>query len=183
MITGLRGRTRRVLALILLGVFIMMGASAIALPLWLRERQNMSVMIIEARIEETKQRLIEQASILDELDERESVDELGLYLLSAPTVSLAAVELARDVGDLFEKTEGIRKSTEILDPVRIEPIWQVGVRLRATIDVMDLRELLYNIENNVPWFYVRQLFVQRVDKGRTSRELDIEIVVNGYTRM
>lgn len=173
---------QRGVALIVLGVFILVGLAAIFIPLWMGELQNAKRVILEARIEELNQMLINRETVLADLRERERVDPLEPHLLSAPTASLAAVALAGLASHLLERAGGLVISTEVLDPVPTKSIWQVGVRLRFTIDIWGLRSLLYDIKDRPTLLLVEQLVLQSRDNKANSRELQIELLVVGYTR-
>jgi hypothetical protein len=180
MMAGLSPRARRLFALALLLLPVVVSALLVVVPVQIAERHEAALAELEAEIERLEQRLVTREQVLAELRRLERVTELDPRLLAADTPGVAGAALAGRLAQTLKEAGGWLDSTQVLSPVLDPPAMRIGVRLRGVVDLAGLRRFLHQIENAEPNLTVERIVLRNEDFGQRPGRLLTEVTVVGY---
>lgn len=141
-------------------------------------RQALRLRDAENRIEALGDRLLNRERILAEIRLLESRNPSGMLIFSGETAAVAGAKLQGIANDIVERAGGIVQSSEIAQPVDAAPFTQIGTNLQFSASIEALRDILIELEHNVP-----VVIVDRIDATQrelSTRELQISMQLRGF---
>lgn len=183
----------RTLALLLLAAAILAGYRLVAAPLLASYGEADQAIERNRELLQRYRRLAAERPTLAELvGEQEALLADAAGYLVGPSDALAGAELQNRVKELVEAAEGVLRSTQSLrgnDQDDAAPARRVMVRVRFTVDIEGLAEVLYELETGEPYLFVEEVTIRELRERRRRRNqpepkpmLDISLDVYGYLR-
>jgi general secretion pathway protein M len=184
----------RTLALLLLAAAILAGYRLVAAPLLASYSEADQAIERNRELLQRYRRLAAERPVLAErVGEQEALLADAAGYLVGPSDALAAAELQNRVKELVEAAEGILRSTQSLQGNNQDdaaaPARRAAVRVRFTVDIEGLAEVLYELETGEPYLFVEEVTIRELRERRRRRNepepkpmLDISLDVYGYLR-
>lgn len=182
MMARLSPQLRRLLAVVLLFMPLVLSALLVVIPARLGEHYSAALVELEEHIARLEQRLVTREQVLAELRQLERMTEIDPRLMSAETVGVAGAALAGQLADHLQQAGGWLESTQVLEPVFEPPLMRIAVRLRGEIDLAGLRSLLHWIENAEPVLTIERITLRKHSIADTSNKLSVDLIAVGYHR-
>ena len=177
--TGARGRW---VALGLLLILITLIYQLTLAPLWARYRALAPAIAEQQEQVSRYQRLAAQAPQLRErLQTLRNDARFNDYLVPGNGSALAAAALQQRLQELAQAQQGRVLSTRVGKPLGDGDFEQVTINARLQIDLAGLQELLYSLETQSPYLFVRNLNIYR-QRGRNTRgndQLEVQLDIYG----
>lgn len=180
--TGKRGRW---VALGLLIIVLVLIYQLTLAPLWARY-QTLTPRIAEQQEQVQRyQRLAAQAPQLKARLKRLRNDpRFSSYLVAGASSALAAASVQQRLQELAQAQQGNVLSTRVGKPQADGDFEQVTINARLQINLAGLQALLYNLETQPPYLFVRNLHVyrqlgRRTTGGSDADQLDVQLDIDG----
>ena len=157
MIERLAPRQRRLAALAILVLLLVLLGGLVWLPFGYLRRQSEELAAGQRRLEELRARLPVREELLARQRELERSGSLADALLSGSTPAVAAAQLQGDLSALAAAMGGEITTVQILEPEPAPPFVRIGLRLGMTGDIATMRDFLYAIETRDPVLIVRSM--------------------------
>lgn len=157
MIERLAPRQRRLAALGILALLLLVLAGLVWLPFGYLQRQGRELVAGERRLEELRARVPVRDELLARQHELERSGSLDGALLAGSTPAVAAAQLQGDLSALAAAMGGAITTVQILEAEPAPPFVRIGLRLGMTGDTATVRDFLYAIETRDPVLIVRTM--------------------------
>lgn len=177
--TGARGRW---VALGLLAILLVLIYQLTLASLWARYQALAPAISEQTKQVQRYQRLAAQAPQLRERLQRLRNDaRFTDYLVPGGSSALAAAALQQRLQDLAQAQQGKILSTRVGKPQSDDDFEQVSLNARLQISLSGLQALLYNLETQAPYLFVRNLHVYRQLGRKTGNtdELEVQLDIDG----
>lgn len=155
MIDRLPPARRRLVALAVLGLLVVLAAGAIWLPFAYLGRQAAELSAGQRRIEELRARVPARDELLARERELAQAGSSEEALLTGSTPAVAAAQLQGDLSALAAAMGGEIVTIQILEAEETPPFVRIGLRLTMNGDTATMRDFLYAIETRNPVLIVR----------------------------
>jgi general secretion pathway protein M len=180
---------RRILAVVLLLLTVVVIARVLVVPIWTAYLNNRDAI---AQLEDNIARYLRLSTRVQglrvaaqELDESADLDR---YVLAQNSEPLAAAALQDRVKSVVTSSGGTLTSTQVL-PVVSEPGFKrIIVNVRMAVSMAALQQVLYQLETGLPYLLVDDLVIlsraanQRRRQGQAVDMLDVRFNLYGYMR-
>jgi hypothetical protein len=120
---------------------------------------------------------------LARIHELEALANNDPHVLSDETPTIAGAVLSRMLDEMLSRAGGYLTSVQVLEPTLREPLRRIGVRLRVDLDIISLRDFLYEVENHSVLLEVSRLSLQPTANSGPDRLIRAEITIIGYGRL
>ena len=185
----------RAVAVALLFAVLAIAFSAIVLPLWHGYLQQQAELEhYRERIERLSRVAAHRDAFAEQLQQLAGRRVLSRYVLSQRSETLAAAALQEQLKGIVEGSGGRLTSTRTMPAQRAGGFLKVSVSARMSVDTDALRQVLYDLESNVPYLMVDELSVRsrrsrRATHGPRSRttptplvrgQLDVRFDLSGF---
>lgn len=178
---------RRILALAILALLLLLGASAVAWVAGEYDAAQGQAQELQAAIERHQQsdaRLVELQAQLASLKQHQAS---AVGFLQSSTESLAAAELQSRIKSSVEAAHGELRSTQILPGRDESGFRRVSIRGQITVDMVAMQRLFYELEASAPFLFVDNVEIRARAASRQriqgeNPQLDVRLDLSGYLR-
>jgi hypothetical protein len=141
---------RRVAALVILVVLLVLAGGLALLPFNITAAQDRTLARLDQQIKGLEARLTTREQLMAERRLLARSTDLDQMLLPAETPALAGAELQRIVTDLVQRGGGAIESIQALDPEEKQPFLRISLRVSFTTGLSGLRDFLHAVDDNAP---------------------------------
>jgi general secretion pathway protein M len=180
---------RRVLAVLLLLLSVLLAVRVILVPIWSTYVGNRDAV---ARYEDDiahYSRLSSQVGTLQSaVDELRQLDDLARFVLPQESEPLAAAALQERVKAVVTSSGGTLTSTQVLPTESHQGFKRIIVNVRMGVSMDALQQVLHELESGLPYLIADDIVIL----SRTARKrrrpvtpvdhLDVRFNLNGYMR-
>ncbi len=181
-------RASRVLALALLGGFVLFGLFGVILPLLDAYYQaRNSAEQNEAAIEHIRQGARSLAELQAELARLKEQQASAIGLMQSANASLAAADLQNRIKLSVEAAHGELRSTQIL-PARDEGGFRrISIRGQIAVNTAALQRVFYELESSSPFLFLDNVEIharpaRRAGSAEDDPVLEVRFDLYGYLR-
>ena len=188
-ITRLPQSQRRILAVLVLVLVVVLAVRLILVPIWTTYADNRDAIAQYQDDIVRYSRLSSQvAELQSAIDELQQSDDLVRYVLPQESEPLAAAALQARVKSVVTSSGGTLTSTQVL-PTEPEQGFKriiVNVRMAGSTDV--LQRVLFELESGLPYLIADDIVILSRARGKRRRaaapvdRLDVRFSLNGYMR-
>lgn len=187
MIPELSPSFRRLMALLILAVLVVLAGYLAWLPVDALRRQEQTIAELRERAAQFEARLGTRDQMLAEQQLLQRASEADQTLVQGATPALVGAELQKTLTSLVEAGGGRLESVQVLDPVDEAPFVRIGLRLSFTSSLEGLRSFLYAVEQHAPVLLVEEITIydapQYDDSGLPRGNLlSTTVEIAGYAR-
>jgi general secretion pathway protein M len=179
---------RRFLALAILALLLLLGASAVA---WVADEYDAAqgrAQQLQAAIERRQQAEAKVEELQAELAALKQHQTSAVGFLQSPNESLAAAELQSRIKSSVEAAHGELRSTQILPGREEGGFRRVAIRGQIVVDMVALQRMFYELEASAPFLFLDNVEIRaRANaRGRSQQgenpQLDVRFDLSGYLR-
>lgn len=178
--TGVRGRW---VALGLLLIVLTLIYQLTLAPIWARYQGLAPAIAEQTEQVQRYQRLAAQAPLLQtRLQALRTDTRFNDYLVPGASSALAAAAMQQRLQELAQTQQGRVLSTRVGKPQADADFEQITINARLQIDLAGLQALLYHLETQAPYLFVRNLHVYRQLGRRADQatdQLDVQLDIDG----
>jgi general secretion pathway protein M len=158
----------RALAVVLLFVALAIAFTVVVSPLWRGYQQHQAELEhYRERIERLSRVAANREGFAKHLQQLEGRRDLSRYVLTQRSETLAAAALQEQLKRIVESSGGRLNSTRTMPAQSAGDFLKVSVSARMSVNTDALRQVLYDLESNVPYLMVDKLTV-RSRRGRRA---------------
>lgn len=182
----------RTVALLLLAGAVLAGYQFVVAPVVAAYRDSDEAIERNQALLQRYLRLAAERPALDEMvAEQEALVADAAGYLQGGSEALAAAELQNRVKELVENAGGTLHSTQNLRSSDDDdaPARRATVRVRFSVDIEGLAQVLYELETGEPYLFVEEVTIRELRERRRRRNepepgpmLDVGLDVYGYLR-
>jgi general secretion pathway protein M len=180
---------RRILAVALLLVAVLVALELVVAPVWRTYFGNRQSIGQYRDDIERFSRLATQAEGLEEaLGKLQQSDTLSRFVLDEESETRAAAALQERLKQVVTGSGGSLTSTQVLPAEQREGFNRITVNVRMAVSTEALQGVLYELESGLPYLMVDQVLI--LSRGRRNRRrvapvtdvLDVRFNLTGYMR-
>jgi hypothetical protein len=176
-------RPRRAAAVGLAVLPLLSASLSAAIPLQQTAAITANKRGIETKMEHIESQLSQREHLLARTHEMKTSYSAELHLLHEDTPTVSAAILSTMLNDILSRSGGYMTSVQILEPTLRGPLRRIGVRLRAELDIVSLRDFLYEVENHSLLLEVTRLSLHSAVSGDPPWLIRADITIIGYGRL
>jgi general secretion pathway protein M len=178
---------RRILALAVLAMLLLLGASAVAWVAGEYDAAQGAAQELQAAIERRQQAESKVAELQAALAALKQHQASAVGFLQSPTESLAAAELQSRIKSSVEAAHGDLRSTQILPGREDGGFRRVAIRGQIVVDMAALQRMFYELEASAPFLFLDNVEIRaragsRAKAQGENPELDVRFDLSGYLR-
>ena len=180
---------RRILAVLLVLVFLTVIVRVLVVPIWTTYFGNRNAI---AQSEDDIARYSRLSAQLDALQsavgELQQIDDLARFVLAQESEPLAAAALQERVKSVVTSSGGTLTSTQVLPPVSEQGFKRIIVNVRMAVSIDALQRVLYMLESDLPYLLADEIVIlsRGARKRRRTKQaadlLDVRFNLYGYMR-
>jgi general secretion pathway protein M len=179
-------RDQRIAALALLALVVLLAIAAVAVPAWLLHRHYDTHLARMSRQLASYTALNQKRPALMQAVEFLKARDTRKLLLKGATPALASAELQDIANSIVESSGGRVLSRQALATKEDNGYRQVSATLQVSVNIQNLRRMLYAIEGREPYLYVDNLTIRaqtpsgfKPNPG-AEPEMFVQLDVSGY---
>lgn len=178
---------RRILALAILALLLLVGASAVGWVMDEYDASQSSAQRLQEAIQRRHQAEAKLAELQAELAALKQHQASAVGFLQSSTESLAAAELQSRIKSSVEAAHGDLRSTQILPGHDEGGFRRVSIRGQIVVDMAAMQRLFYELEASTPFLFVDNVEVRARATSRQrvqgeNPQLDVRFDLSGYLR-
>jgi|HubBroStandDraft_1064217.scaffolds.fasta_scaffold35531_2 general secretion pathway protein M len=178
---------RRTLALTILALLLLLGASAVA---WVADEYSAAqgtAQELQAAIERRQQAEAKLAELQAALAALKQHQASTVGFLQSSTESLAAAELQSRIKSAVEGAHGELRSTQILPGREEGGFHRVSIRGQIVVDMAAMQRMFYELEASAPFLFLDNVEIRARATSRQrvqgeNPQLDVRFDLSGYLR-
>jgi Tfp pilus assembly protein PilO len=180
---------RRILAVLLLLVFLTVIVRVLVVPIWTTYFDNRDAI---AQNEDNIARYSRLSAQVDALQlavgELQQNDDLARFVLAQESEPLAAAALQERVKSVVTSSGGTLTSTQVLPTVSDQGFKRIIVNVRMAVSVDALQRVLYTLESDLPYLLADDIVIlsrgarRRQRNKQAADRLDVRFNLYGYMR-
>lgn len=142
-----------------------------------------STRVVTLSIEESERQISQIAHLHAAIQEMESGANKQMPILQEKSPTIAVAALSKMLDSMLDQAGGYRTSIQIQEPINREPFGYVAVRLRANLDIVSLRNFLYDVETQSLFLTVRHITLRPIAESKIVGLMQADIIVSCYFRI
>jgi general secretion pathway protein M len=178
---------RRILALAILALLLLLGASAVAWVAGEYDASQGAQRELQASAERHRQTDAKLAELQAQLAQLKLHQASAVGFLQSSNESLAAAELQSRIKSSVEAAHGELRSTQILPGRDESGFHRVAIRGQIVVDMVALQRMFYELEASAPFLFIDNVEVRARATSRQrvqgeNPQLDVRFDLSGYLR-
>jgi len=178
---------RRIVALAILALLLLLGASAVAWVAGEYDAAQGAAQQLQAAIERRQQAEAKLAESQAELAALKQHQPSAVGFLQSSTESLAAAELQSRIKTSVEAAHGELRSTQILPGREEGGFRRVAIRGQIVVDMGSMQRMFYELEASAPFLFIDNVEIRARATSRArvqgeNPQLDVRFDLSGYLR-